>query len=589
MSHFTISGNLYFNLLSLMIIGFASYTMFSMSSHLSSKPLFPVINWLTGGAAVFVLGLWAMHVVSLLGSNFLVVLDFSVFYALFGCSVFTYAGIYMQRSRLPKSAKLAFGSFFVTIGAALLHYISMLAGGVSAVSIHWGIGIAGILITFFGCLFSFFLIMRKKGHYRFWASCVLATALMSTHLLAMNALVVEQDHVLTTDLLNHYMMLLGFILGIAMLLICSFAFTTWRTSRKYKMMNTQYKLLVENSMDTIAIISDKRWHYMNAAGLKMFEAERKEDLIGKSIFDVLDEKHHWVAELWQRDRQDEEETGSVPIELEWRTVKGGRLYTELVWTSVHLEGRYEDQVIIRDISERKKNEELLINSEKLYIAGQLAAGIAHEIRNPLTSLKGFLQLISSGRTENKNYFGIMKTELVRIESIVSELLMLSKPQIYDFIPLDIRKVLKDTSILLETEATLHDIEMKLQLGNAPLWVKGVENQMKQVFINVIKNAIEAMSSGGSIEVRATLENDGQVAVYIKDEGPGMEKEQLSKIGQPFYTTKEEGTGLGLMVTYKIVDNHQGTITADSEKGEGTVFRIRFPFYDPNRLSAANET
>ncbi|MNF98689.1 Sporulation kinase A [compost metagenome] len=199
-----------------------------------------------------------------------------------------------------------------------------------------------------------------------------------------------------------------------------------------------------------------------------------------------------------------------------------------------LSGRPAFQIIVRDISERKKNEELLINSEKLYVAGQLAAGIAHEIRNPLTSLKGFLQLIS-----------------------------------------------------LEAQASLHNTAIVIESVEEPLWVFGVENQIKQVFINVLKNAIEAMVDGGTITVASLLEGE-YVVTRITDEGPGIPKEQMAKMGQPFYTTKDKGTGLGLMVTYKIIDNHQGRIHASSEIGLGTTFTISFPYAAPSKSDRSEE-
>jgi signal transduction histidine kinase len=157
--------------------------------------------------------------------------------------------------------------------------------------------------------------------------------------------------------------------------------------------------------------------------------------------------------------------------------------------------------------------------------------------------------------------------------------MLSKPQVYELTYQDMRVMMRDTVTLLETQAILHNIAIEAEYGNDPLWIYGVENQVKQVFINVIKNAIEAMIDGGSIGIKLSRESDG-VFVRIRDEGPGIGEDQLAKMGQPFYTTKEKGTGLGLMVSYKIVDNHQGKIDVKSEIGKGTLFEIMLPFRYP---------
>src|SRR5262249_55076755 len=157
----------------------------------------------------------------------------------------------------------------------------------------------------------------------------------------------------------------------------------------------RYRLLVENSLDTIAIFKGERWGYVNASGLRMFEAEMEKDLLDKPIYVFLPPSVHETVR--ERLRNLSIRGSGGPYEQEWITLRGKTLHTEIVETMTTLDNEPAVQVIIRDISERKKNEELLINSEKLTVAGQLAAGIAHEIRNPLTSLKGFLQLIASGR------------------------------------------------------------------------------------------------------------------------------------------------------------------------------------------------
>jgi len=140
---------------------------------------------------------------------------------------------------------------------------------------------------------------------------------------------------------------------------------------------------------------------------------------------------------------------------------------------------------------------------------------------------------------------------------------------------------------LESQAILHNITIETKAGPEPLWVYGVSTQIKQVFINIIKNAIEAMKDGGIIRIDLSREGD-YVLVRITDQGPGISEEQIAKIGQPFYTTKEKGTGLGLMVSYKIVDNHQGNIQVHSKPGEGATFEIRFPYRCPEDDGTSSE-
>ncbi|MUT65994.1 PAS domain S-box protein [Paenibacillus sp. NEAU-GSW1] len=575
-------GNIYYIILSLIIIFFACYTMFSMIGQPKGGKQVVFFNWAGGGVLVYGLGLWAMYVVSLLGSDFLIVIDGSLLYIMLGFAIITYMGISWLKSPYSNFIRLSVSSLLLSSGAALMHYLSMLSGEVVNTELNLTLFLVSILIIYTGTFASLYLFVQKRPAFKLASSIIIGMSAMALHLIGMHALEVEQGEIVTTDSLNDYLLILAFLLGIATLLICSFTLTTWHASRKYSEVNTQYKLLVENSLDTIAVVNyRKEWEFMNRAGLQMFEADHADSLLGKPIADFLHEKHHALMNEWFcRDTEtDQAVMSSKPIEVEWRTVKGTLLYTEMVCTCTIVSGKCVDQMIIRDISERKKNEELLIKSEKLSIAGQLAAGIAHEIRNPLTSLKGFLQLIASGRSQSL-YYDIMNSELVRIESVVSELLMLSKPQVYELNRQDVRNMLADTVTLMETEANLHNVEMVLQLEQRPLWIQCVSNQIKQVFINVVKNAIDAMPQGGLIKISAELEEDHYVKISIQDEGLGMDEKQLLKIGQPFYTTKVKGTGLGLMISYKIIINHQGCIIPSSIEGVGTTFVIRLPYAEP---------
>jgi two-component system sporulation sensor kinase A len=238
-------------------------------------------------------------------------------------------------------------------------------------------------------------------------------------------------------------------------------------------------------------------------------------------------------------------------------------------------GEQAVQVILRDISDRKKTEELMLRSEKLSIAGQLAAGIAHEIRNPLTAIKGFLQIMQPDLKNHSQYFQIVFSELNRIEMILSELLMLAKPQETKFRRANLVSLLQDVAMLLETQANLNGVFIEQNHEDSNLLINCDQNQLKQVFINLFKNAIDAMPSGGKVKVHTRRDNN-TVRIIVKDEGEGIPSELLERLGEPFLTTKEKGNGLGLMITYKIIEDHKGTICVDSKMGEGSTFTVNIP-------------
>ncbi len=316
----------------------------------------------------------------------------------------------------------------------------------------------------------------------------------------------------------------------------------------------RYQLLIQNSIDTIAVIHNDKWVFMNESGISLFEAETYEDLIGKNVYDQLHPcDHDGVKQRIQNiiNRKTESEI----IKQSWFTFKNRLIYTEMVCIPTTFFGETAVQVILRDISERKQTEELMLKSEKLSIAGQLAAGIAHEIRNPLTAIKGFLQLMKPTMEENEHYFEIVFSELSRIELILSELLMLAKPQqnaVKERV--NLKKIISEVTALLETQANLKGIFIKTDYEHDSMYINGDQNQLKQVFINLIKNAVESMPDGGTVHIIMT-EDEYSVNVTVKDEGDGIPENVLKRIGEPFLTTKEKGTGLGLMVTFNLIKNH----------------------------------
>ena len=227
---------------------------------------------------------------------------------------------------------------------------------------------------------------------------------------------------------------------------------------------------------------------------------------------------------------------------------------------------------LRDISEMKKAEAYLRNSEKLSVVGQMAAGVAHEIRNPLTTIKGMLQL--SKDQFQSDHYKLLMSEIDRMNFIVSELLVLGKPHAIHYSEVEFISILDDVLKLFESQAVMNGISIMRDIkscGN----IYCDPNQIKQVFINILKNATEAMPYGGNIHVIVDIKGPWQLIRFV-DNGEGIPEDVLNKIGQPFCTTKKDGNGLGIMMIKKIIDSHNGKIQFNSQVKSGTTVDIRLP-------------
>lgn len=240
------------------------------------------------------------------------------------------------------------------------------------------------------------------------------------------------------------------------------------------------------------------------------------------------------------------------------------------------EGRRKGLVTIgRDISKVKAAEELALRREKLSVVGELAAGIAHEIRNPLTTIKGFVQLQKEKNEATSHISDIILSELERINQIVSELLVFSKPQSKILKEFELKELIDYVIKLTSHEATLYNVKVIVENDAEHAVLYGDMNELIQVFVNVIKNSIDAMPDGGRTKIRTKLVGD-HVQIEVIDTGVGIPKERLEKIGEPFFTLKEKGMGLGLTMSNKIIQDHKGIFKIKSKVGFGTKVIITLP-------------
>lgn len=238
---------------------------------------------------------------------------------------------------------------------------------------------------------------------------------------------------------------------------------------------------------------------------------------------------------------------------------------------------------------QQEMENAVIKAEKLAILGQLAAGMVHEIRNPLTAIGGFLQLLQNylkGKPKEE-YIPIMLSELNHANRLISEFLQFAKPGFAKRNKCSIVEIIKDVVMLVESEALSHQFDIEVDLDVSIPKVIGDSGQLKQVFINIMKNAFDALSEGGKIFIQTTWsELEGFVQIYIRDTGVGIDEETIKNMFNPFFTTKENGTGLGMFTSKKIIDNHGGRIEIQSEPGKGTTVIVLLPVEQQQILTIA---
>lgn len=338
----------------------------------------------------------------------------------------------------------------------------------------------------------------------------------------------------------------------------------------------QLNSLIENNMDGIIHLDTNSMILSVNEVTKKITGYMEEELAKMSIHDLICEedldkvqKHFWEIGKGK----------SSNVEAKCMIKSGHCILVSMTSVPIVIDKKIIGMfVIVRDITALKDKEELIRKSEKLSIVGELAAAVAHEIRNPLTSIKGFLQLLQDkdSNDREKHYYTIMLSEIERINLIVSEFMVLSKPRAVTYQCENIKSLLTDVITLVETLAIVKNIEIKKEFEPNRILVKCEGNQIKQVFINIFKNAIEAVPNNGKINIQVTEINNESVRIRFMDNGPGIPNELISRLGEPFYTTKEKGTGLGLMVSYKIIENHQGRISIKSKINKGTTVDIILP-------------
>ncbi len=243
-------------------------------------------------------------------------------------------------------------------------------------------------------------------------------------------------------------------------------------------------------------------------------------------------------------------------------------------------------IILRDITESRRSAQETIESERLNALTLLAAGVAHEIGNPLNSLHIHLQLMErkvrelddNARAELQDSINVARSEIARLDSIVTQFLRAIRPSRPQLHPENINAIVEETVRFFAPEIQERDVvvEQELRSDLSPLQID--RGQMKQAFYNVIKNSLEAMKRRGVLRIHTDM-NDTQVLISFIDTGGGMSAEDLSRVFEPYFTTKPSGTGLGLLIVRRIVREHGGELSIESSEGKGLTLTIRLPYID----------
>ncbi|HGY56266.1 MAG TPA: PAS domain-containing protein [Caldithrix abyssi] len=366
--------------------------------------------------------------------------------------------------------------------------------------------------------------------------------------------------------------LILFMLGTASLYFLLLAQNYYAVGRTLKTMESYTRNVVESMADgLISLDKHQRIETINRYALRLLKLEG-ENVKGKPLGEVLNkctlpESFAEGQDIIQKQVECHlNDDTIIPLNTTWSRLKDE---TGMVIGWV---------VILRDLRDIRSLEKQIQRSERLASLGRMAAGIAHEIRNPLGSIKGFAQYFRNKfaeGSEDRNYASVMIDEVDRLNRVIQDLLNFAKPQEPHLSSVDIRSVIRHSLKLAQPDIKAKRIKIVENfLPDPPPFIRADADMLTQVFLNLFLNAIEAMEKEGQLEIGMNTDGN-KINITIRDNGSGISQENLSKIFDPFFTTKKEGTGLGLAIVYRIVENHNGSIEVESEPGEGTTFHLVF--------------
>jgi PAS domain S-box-containing protein len=340
----------------------------------------------------------------------------------------------------------------------------------------------------------------------------------------------------------------------------------------------RYRRLIAVSPLAIVVNRDDQVIFINDAGLRLFGAVKGEEILGKSLFDLFHPDYH--ALIRERIHQLMEGSTTIPV-LEKKIIKLDGTIVDVEVSAARFIDEEGPAIVsmIRDVSERKGLQARLRKTERIAELGTLASGMAHEIGTPMNVILGRAEYLMDRVKEEPIKKGLQTivTQVERITKVMNQLLSFARRKAPERQALDLKAVVENSVEIFQERLARHRIQVETTLDESCPMVQADADQMSQVLINLIMNAIHAMPEGGTLRVQMAPA-DKMVSLTVTDTGHGIPREVIKSIFDPFFTTKEfgKGTGLGLTVVKGIIEEHQGIITVESEPGKGTTFTIMLP-------------
>ncbi|RKN79204.1 MHYT domain-containing protein [Paenibacillus ginsengarvi] len=588
-------------ILSVAVAVMASYTSLDMTSrarHLNRGLRRHL--WISCSAVSMGLGIWSMHFIGILAMRLPFPATYNLIWTLISLLIAistSYSAFFLVCRNFLSSSRFIAAGVCMGGGISVMHY-----AGMAAIQSDYAIRyqlfpfLLSIVIAVFVSYQALYLTFRmqkssmlERDHTDKWpGALMLGIAVSGMHYVGMAAVRYVPVSLQAPQVVPRHSWkwaewtvepnALSYGLGAAMLLMIGCLLLGAYIDRKLAMESAnlrklQFEALYNGNPDLVCTIDLEGWIIQVNDAAERITGYSKDELLHMGVYSLLPYQYSGESKGWF-----EQVKRGVPHSLELLLVHKQGLPIHVGVTAIpviHGKRVAAAMVIAKNMTEQKLNEQMIRLSDKLHMAGQLAAGVAHEIRNPLTTIKGFMQLVRRGLGRDDVY-EVIDEEIGQIDTIITEFLLLAQHQPDKYKRVRLKELISHVLTLVQPQANMNNIVMETSFDPLIGEIDCDENQLKQVFVNLLQNAIASMSVPGTVRLETSRKGDREVLIRIEDEGAGISEELMAKLGEPFYDTREKGTGLGLMVSFKIISEHKGTIRYSKAEGAGTIVEVTLP-------------